>query len=178
MKPFEMAQRNMIREYIRVVYGRGEADVIPYRFHAHITSKVRNLIRRYGETGFGDKPESMDTVEYWLSHLKPYTNLMRPSDAAAIDDWTGKTVCFSGRMPNLSKAEAGALVVRAGGQVTNSMTKATTHLVCGGDFDTKKVFLALERDIPMMLAYDFSACFPKPSAAAGRKRKRGCAYDE
>ena len=158
MKPFEMAQRNMIREYIRVVYGRGEADVIPYRFHAHITSKVRNLIRRYGETGYGDKPESMDTVEYWLSHLKPYTNLMRPSDAAAFDDWTGKTVCFSGRMPNLSKAEAGALVVQAGGQVTNSMTKATTHLVCGGDFDTKKAFLALERDLPMMLACDFSAC--------------------
>jgi hypothetical protein len=32
--------------------------------------EVKRLIERYGDTGFGKKPEEMNRVEYWLSHLQ------------------------------------------------------------------------------------------------------------
>jgi hypothetical protein len=32
---------------------------------------VWDLIRRYGETGYGDKPPHMDPTEYWLAHIQP-----------------------------------------------------------------------------------------------------------
>ena len=46
---------------------------------AKVRSKIRvrvcwaviDLIHDYGDTGFGDKPEGMCRVEYWLAHLEP-----------------------------------------------------------------------------------------------------------
>jgi hypothetical protein len=35
-----------------------------------VSQEILNYIDRYGETGYGDKPEDMDTVLYWLAHLK------------------------------------------------------------------------------------------------------------
>lgn len=34
-----------------------------------VAGHIWKLIDRYGETGYGDKPEDMDTVEYWLAHI-------------------------------------------------------------------------------------------------------------
>lgn len=34
-----------------------------------VASKVMDLVQRYGETGFGNKPENLTTLEYWLAHI-------------------------------------------------------------------------------------------------------------
>ena len=34
-----------------------------------ILHEIRDLIDRYGETGFGDKPNDLTPVQYWLQHL-------------------------------------------------------------------------------------------------------------
>ena len=34
------------------------------------SSKMKELVCLYGEDGNGDKPEAMNRVEYWLSHLE------------------------------------------------------------------------------------------------------------
>lgn len=34
-----------------------------------IAGHIWKSIEKYGETGYGDKPEDMDTVEYWLAHV-------------------------------------------------------------------------------------------------------------
>lgn len=34
-----------------------------------VAGHICKLIDRYGEDGYGDKSEEMDTVEYWLAHI-------------------------------------------------------------------------------------------------------------
>lgn len=41
------------------------------KIHAQVYYAVHGQIREYGDTGFGDKPEGMCRVEYWLAHLEP-----------------------------------------------------------------------------------------------------------
>ena len=37
---------------------------------AETARRVKELIERYGDTGFGDKPDDMNRVIYWISHLE------------------------------------------------------------------------------------------------------------
>jgi adenylate cyclase class IV len=36
---------------------------------SEISRKVIELVARYGETGYGDKPQDMNRVQYWLGHI-------------------------------------------------------------------------------------------------------------
>ena len=151
---FELSpdQYKFVNDYIRAVYNTNDRSL-----YFHIIRKVRELIERYGETGYGNKPETMDTVEYWLSHLHPYTNIMsKPDDTF---DWKDKVVCFSGRIFRMTKSKAEALVSEAGGTITKTVTKNTTHLVFCGNFNTNKVKRAIDHGTPMMFATDFKDWF-------------------
>jgi len=50
---------------------------------------------------------------------------------------TGLTVVLTGTLPTLSRTEATALVERAGGRVTSSVSKNTSLLVAGAEAGTK-----------------------------------------
>jgi DNA ligase (NAD+) len=49
----------------------------------------------------------------------------------------GKTLVITGTLPSLSREEASALIKRAGGKVTNSVSKKTDYLVAGENPGTK-----------------------------------------
>jgi DNA ligase (NAD+) len=49
----------------------------------------------------------------------------------------GKTVVLTGTLPSLSRDEASALIKRAGGKVTNSVSKKTDFLIAGESPGTK-----------------------------------------
>ena len=49
----------------------------------------------------------------------------------------GKTLVITGTLPDLSREQAGALIKRAGGKVTNSVSKKTDYLVAGGSPGSK-----------------------------------------
>jgi DNA ligase (NAD+) len=49
----------------------------------------------------------------------------------------GKTVVITGTLPGRSRAEAEALVKRAGGKVTGSVSKNTSYLIAGADPGSK-----------------------------------------
>ncbi|MEK6251944.1 MAG: NAD-dependent DNA ligase LigA [Actinomycetota bacterium] len=58
----------------------------------------------------------------------------RPARGGALD---GKTLVLTGTLPNLTREEATALIKRAGGKVTGSVSKKTDYVVAGEDPGTK-----------------------------------------
>jgi DNA ligase (NAD+) len=49
----------------------------------------------------------------------------------------GKTVVLTGTLPDLTREQASALIKRAGGKVTNSVSKKTDYVVAGSDPGSK-----------------------------------------
>jgi DNA ligase (NAD+) len=58
----------------------------------------------------------------------------RPARGGPLD---GKTLVLTGTLPNLTREEATALIKRAGGKVTGSVSKKTDFVVAGEDPGTK-----------------------------------------
>ncbi len=58
----------------------------------------------------------------------------RPARGGPLD---GKTLVLTGSLPNLTREEATALIKRAGGKVTGSVSKKTDYVVAGEDPGTK-----------------------------------------
>ncbi|MDQ2939061.1 MAG: NAD-dependent DNA ligase LigA [Actinomycetota bacterium] len=58
----------------------------------------------------------------------------RPARGGALG---GKTLVLTGTLPNLTREEATALIKRAGGKVTGSVSKKTDYVVAGEDPGTK-----------------------------------------
>ncbi|MDP9277206.1 MAG: NAD-dependent DNA ligase LigA [Actinomycetota bacterium] len=58
----------------------------------------------------------------------------RPARGGPLD---GKTLVLTGTLPNLTREEANALIKRAGGKVTGSVSKKTDYVVAGEDPGTK-----------------------------------------
>ena len=50
---------------------------------------------------------------------------------------TGKTIVLTGTLPDLTREEATALIRRAGGKVTNSVSKKTDYVVAGDNPGSK-----------------------------------------
>ena len=64
-------------------------------------------------------------------------NMTEPEEARAGDALAGKIVVLTGTFPTLSRAEATALVERAGGRVTSSVSKKTSFVVAGEEAGSK-----------------------------------------
>ena len=63
--------------------------------------------------------------------------LTEPQAVAADGALSGSTVVITGTLPSLSRGEATALVERAGGRVTSSVSKKTTFVVAGEEAGSK-----------------------------------------
>ena len=64
---------------------------------------------------------------------RPY----EPNAVQADGPLTGATVVITGTLPSLSRGEATALVERAGGRVTSSVSKKTSFVVAGDEAGSK-----------------------------------------
>jgi DNA ligase (NAD+) len=60
-----------------------------------------------------------------------------PNAVQADGPLTGATVVLTGTLPSLSRGEATALVERAGGRITSSVSKKTTFVVAGEEAGSK-----------------------------------------
>jgi len=64
-------------------------------------------------------------------------NMTEPERAEAEGALLGMKVVITGTLPSLGRSEAKELVERAGGKVTDSVSKNTDFLVCGADAGSK-----------------------------------------
>ena len=84
--------------------------------HFFRTARNRHLVERLERLGLG----------------------MTEPDATVTDGpLTGMTVVLTGTLPTLSRTEATALVERAGGHVSGSVSKKTSLVVAGSDAGSK-----------------------------------------
>jgi DNA ligase (NAD+) len=75
---------------------------------------------------------------------------------------TGKTFVLTGILPTLSRDEASALIRKAGGNVTGSVSKNTDYLLAGESAGSKLV-KAQELDVKVITEEQFKALIEKPS---------------
>ena len=64
---FTIADMEVIHSYIEAMHGvtKGPQYI---RLAARACARIRWCIDRYGDDGYGDKPETMTPVEYWIQH--------------------------------------------------------------------------------------------------------------
>lgn len=72
-----------------------------------------------------------------------------PSTAIKEGQLAGKSFVLTGTLPNLSRDEAGALILAAGAKVVGSVSKKTDYVVAG-DAAGSKLDKALSLDIPVL----------------------------
>jgi len=63
--------------------------------------------------------------------------MTEPDAAVANGPFAGLSVVLTGTLPTLSRSEAGALIERAGGHVTGSVSKKTSLVVAGEEAGSK-----------------------------------------
>jgi DNA ligase (NAD+) len=109
------ALRDATEESINEVPGVGPVIAAAVH-HFFRTARNRHLVERLERLGLG----------------------MTEPDATVTDGpLTGLTVVLTGSLPTLSRSEATALVERAGGHVTGSVTKKTSFVVAGDEAGSK-----------------------------------------
>ncbi|HOX20330.1 MAG TPA: NAD-dependent DNA ligase LigA [Gemmatimonadales bacterium] len=109
------ALRDASEEAINEVPGVGPVIAAAVH-HFFRTARNRHLVERLERLGLG----------------------MTEPDATVTDGpFTGMTVVLTGTLPTLSRTEATALVERAGGHVSGSVSKKTSLVVAGSDAGSK-----------------------------------------
>jgi DNA ligase (NAD+) len=109
------ALRDATEESINAVPGVG--PVIAAAVHQFFrTGRNRHLVERLERLGLG---------------------MSEPQAAEADGALTGMTVVLTGALPTLSRSEATALVERAGGHVTGSVSRKTSLVVAGSEAGSK-----------------------------------------
>jgi DNA ligase (NAD+) len=84
---------------------------------------------------FFDQPVNLGTVERLR---KAGVDVTAPKRVRAADGkLDGKTFVLTGTLPNLTRDEAAAMIVEAGGKVTGSVSKKTDYVVVGDDPGSK-----------------------------------------
>lgn len=79
-----------------------------------------------------------DTTKALIARLQSHgLTLMEPQAIAADGPLSGMTVVITGTLPSLSRGDATAMVEKAGGRVTSSVSKKTTFLVAGEEAGSK-----------------------------------------
>ena len=58
-------------------------------------------------------------------------------ERAGVGPLAGKTFVLTGTLPNLTREEAGEMIVAAGGKVTSAVSKKTTYVVAGEEAGSK-----------------------------------------
>ncbi len=95
----------------------------------------------------GIDSEIASSLQKWLAHpgnqkllvglTQAGIRLCVPSSRSAPGPLTGQVLALSGNLPSLSRAEAQRRIEAAGGTVTSSVSKKTTHLVVGANPGSK-----------------------------------------
>jgi DNA ligase (NAD+) len=83
----------------------------------------------------------------------------------SVGPFTGKTFVITGTLPTLSRGDATAVIERAGGRVTGSVTKKTDYLVVGADAGSKQQ-KARELGVPELTEDALLALASQPSDGA------------
>lgn len=79
-----------------------------------------------------------EQVRALLGRLKEYDlRLDEPASAPTSGIFTGMTIVITGTLPTLSRSDAKARILAAGGKVTDSVSKATSLVVVGTDAGSK-----------------------------------------
>jgi DNA ligase (NAD+) len=91
------------------------------------------IIARAVVAFFGDPSARRLVAKLQRAGVNP-VEIQRVEEDGAL---RGTTVVITGTLPHLSREEATALIERAGGRVTSSVSKATSFLVAGSEAGTK-----------------------------------------
>lgn len=80
---------------------------------------------------FFDDPRHLAEVEALRSLGVAFTPIEKVQWAAATVDLSGQTFVLTGTLPTMSRSDAKALILAAGGKVSGSVSKKTSYLVAG-----------------------------------------------
>ena len=86
---------------------------------------------------FFAQPQNRDVVERLRARGLDLTAPLRPREAVGV--LAGKTIVLTGTLPNLTRDEASALVIEAGGKVGSAVSKKTNYVVAGEEAGSKLV---------------------------------------
>lgn len=84
--------------------------------------------------GYFDDPTARALLEKLRTHGVRFDE---PNAVQADGPFTGATIALTGTLPTLSRGEAAALIEKAGGRITSSVSKKTTFVVAGEEAGSK-----------------------------------------
>ena len=110
------------------------AAVLTVLLHLLVLS---SLVRITADSVKPPQPSSVEKATTADKLRSAGVNFTEPREVQAEGALKGLTVVLTGTLPTLSRADATALVERAGGRVTSSVSKSTSLLVAGDEAGTK-----------------------------------------
>jgi len=103
---------------------------------------------------FFDNEANAAAIDDLLEHVTPGTVETDRDDAAALD---GLTFVFTGSLADYTRSDAQALVERAGGSATSSVSGNTDYLVAGENPGATKTGDAEDEGVPILSESEFEA---------------------
>ena len=88
-------------------------------------------------------------------------NLEERQEDFATSDLQGQQVVLTGRLPSLTREEAGRMIAQRGGRVTSSVSKKTAFVVAGEDAGGK-LAKARQLGVPVMDEFEFLRLLQRP----------------
>ena len=128
---------------IRHVGAKTATDLASY-FHTLENFKTAGIEKLRSIEGVGEVVA--ESLQLWLAqktNQKLIKDLIRAgvqvisAESRAKGKLTGTTWVFTGTLPTYSREEAGAMVEKLGGNVTNSVSKNTSYVVVGDEAGSK-----------------------------------------
>ena len=101
--------------------------VMPQMGESIVEGTLTKWLKKSGDTVERDEPL------FEISTDKVDTEI--PSPAAGV--LAGKTLVLTGTLPSLTRDEAAAMIVAAGGKVSGSVSKKTDYVVAGAEAGSK-----------------------------------------
>lgn len=140
--------------------------------------QVDKFLHNYGDTGFGDKPPTLNRVTYWAQHIG--TNQLEATARMINDALIDRVVVFQSSKPPSSapkckvcktKLQRGDLGLRTSRFTfdawwmdrQNSVRRTTSAIVCAGCVDEKTVARSFRAPLPAPVQRDVA---PSHKAAA------------